>query len=115
MASGRGVYIILGQAGRGRCVSAITASGAALWAIKALRDEPLPLFAAAAAKKPEIFSELNETAVALKSMTSGSQVVEAYAHVGLSLRAHPVSFLRQDLRQRRIVTCAEAMDARDGK
>jgi error-prone DNA polymerase len=87
----------------------------ALWAIKALGDEPLPLFAAAAAKKAEIISELNEPDVALKPMTSGSEVVEDYAHVGLTLRAHPVSFLRQDLRQRRIVTCAEAMDARDGK
>jgi error-prone DNA polymerase len=30
------------------------------------------------------------------------------------LRAHPVSFLRDDLAKRRIVTCARAMAARDG-
>jgi error-prone DNA polymerase len=41
-------------------------------------------------------------------------VVEDYGHVGLTLRAHPVAFLREDLRRRRIVTCREAMQARDG-
>jgi error-prone DNA polymerase len=35
--------------------------------------------------------------------------------VGLTLRNHPVSFLRDDLRCQRIVTCAEAMQARDGR
>ncbi|MCG6116526.1 MAG: OB-fold nucleic acid binding domain-containing protein, partial [Mesorhizobium sp.] len=34
-------------------------------------------------------------------------------HIGLSLRRHPVSFLREDLAKRRIVSCAEAMAARD--
>ena len=48
-------------------------------------------------------------------MTAGGEVVEDYRHLGLSLRSHPVSFLREDLRRRRIVTCAEAMDARDGR
>lgn len=48
-------------------------------------------------------------------MTAGGEVVEDYGHVGLTLRDHPVSFLRQDLARRRIVSCAEAMAARDGK
>jgi error-prone DNA polymerase len=48
-------------------------------------------------------------------MTAGSEVVEDYGHIGLSLRSHPVSFLREDLRRRHIVSCAEAMDARDGR
>jgi len=46
-------------------------------------------------------------------MTAGREVVEDYGHVGLTLRSHPVSFLRADLRRRRIVTCQEAMQARD--
>jgi len=46
-------------------------------------------------------------------MTEGSQVVADYGRIGLSLRNHPVSFLRADLARRRIVTCAEAMSARD--
>src|SRR3546814_14917099 len=48
-------------------------------------------------------------------MTAGTEVVEDYGHVGLSLRSHPVAFLRPDLRRRRIVTCQEAMDARDSR
>ena len=48
-------------------------------------------------------------------MTSGGEVVEDYRHVGLSLRQHPANFLRADLSNRRIVTCADAMNARDGK
>lgn len=42
-------------------------------------------------------------------------MVEDYRHVGLSLRDHPVSFLREDLRRRGIVSCQAAMDARDGR
>jgi error-prone DNA polymerase len=87
----------------------------ALWAIKGLRDEPLPLFAAASAREEQTISELQEPAVALRPMTAGGEVVEDYGHVGLTLRAHPVTFLRADLRRQRIVTCAEAMQARDGR
>ena len=87
----------------------------ALWAIKALRDEPLPLFAAAADREECIAPEINEPAVALRPMTAGSEVVQDYCHVGLSLRAHPLSFLREDLRRRRIVTCDEAVDAPNGR
>ena len=87
----------------------------ALWAIKALREEPLPLFAAASAREAEPMPELDEPTVALRPMKAGGEVVEDYGHVGLTLRSHPVSFLRQDLRRRRIVTCAEAMEERDGR
>ncbi|WP_375784783.1 hypothetical protein ACE10Z_34555 [Bradyrhizobium sp. Pha-3] len=45
-------------------------------------------------------------------MTAGGEVVEDYRHIGLTLRRHPVEFLRADLTARRIVTCAEAMAAR---
>ncbi|PNE12817.1 MAG: error-prone DNA polymerase [Beijerinckiaceae bacterium] len=89
---------------------------AALWAIKALRDEPLPLFAAAAStREAEAVPEAQEPAVALRPMTAGGEVVEDYGHVGLTLRSHPVSFLRGDLRRQRIVPCTEAMQARDGR
>jgi error-prone DNA polymerase len=87
----------------------------ALWALKALRDEPLALFAAAAAREARTIEEVREPAVSLRPMTSGSEVVEDYRHVGLTLRRHPASFLRADLASRRIVTCVEAMSARDGK
>jgi error-prone DNA polymerase len=87
----------------------------ALWALKALRDEPLELFAAAAAREARTIEEIREPAVSLPPMTSGSEVVEDYRHVGLTLRRHPASFLRADLAKRGIVTCADAMNARDGK
>jgi error-prone DNA polymerase len=87
----------------------------ALWAIKALRDEPLPLFAAASVREVETVPEIHEPAVPLRPMTAGGEVVEDYGHVGLTLRDHPVSFLREDLRRRRIVSCADAMAARDGR
>ncbi|MBY5532821.1 error-prone DNA polymerase [Rhizobium leguminosarum] len=87
----------------------------ALWAIKALRDEPLPLFAAASEREARAVAEQQEPAIALRQMTEGHNVVQDYGHIGLTLREHPVTFLRKDLRERRIVTCAEAMNARDGR
>ena len=85
----------------------------ALWAIKGLRDEPLPLFAAASARDHATVSEQVEPVTALRRMTEGSEVVSDYSHTGLSLRQHPVTFLRADLGRRRAVTCAEAMRALD--
>jgi error-prone DNA polymerase len=85
----------------------------ALWAIKALADEPLPLFAAAdrnQAPQPEI----NEPEVQLAAMTEGQAVVEDYRHVGLSLRAHPISFLRDDLARMAITPCSDLASKRDG-
>lgn len=85
----------------------------ALWAIKGLRDEELPLFAAASRRDGAMVAEASEPAIALRPMTAGREVVEDYGHTGLSLRRHPVAFLRADLAKRRIVTCAEVMGSRD--
>src|SRR4051794_19491294 len=72
----------------------------ALWAVKALRragdKDDLPLFARAA--MPEL-----EPDVHLPSMPPGEQVIEDYRHLHLSLKAHPVSFLRAELGARGIV------------
>lgn len=87
----------------------------ALWAIKALRDEPLPLFAAATEREEWTVPEVSEPAIVLRPMTAGSEVVEDYGHVGLSLRAHPLAFLRKDLCRRRIATCRDAMEAPNGR
>ncbi len=87
----------------------------ALWAIKGLRDEELPLFAAASARAGATVAEVKEPAISLRAMAAGREVVEDYSHTGLSLRRHPVSFLRADLARRRIVSCAEAMGSRDGQ
>ncbi|KOF20241.1 DNA polymerase [Ensifer adhaerens] len=87
----------------------------ALWAIKALRDEPLPLFAAAAEREMKTIAEQQEPEVVLRQMTEGHNVVADYSHTGLTLREHPIAFLRKDLQKRNIVTCADAMNARDGR
>nr|WP_240633767.1 error-prone DNA polymerase [Caulobacter flavus] len=79
------------------------------WAIKALRDEALPLFDQPGA------SELNEPAVSLKPMTEGREIVEDYGHVGLSLRRHPLALLRNDLTQRRRAPCRDVAQGRDGQ
>jgi error-prone DNA polymerase len=86
----------------------------AVWAIRALRDEPLPLFAAASARTAAPIAEVTEPAVALRPMTAGREVVEDYSSVGLTLRRHPVAFLRSDLAAQGVVCCADAMGARDG-
>lgn len=85
----------------------------ALWAIKALRDEPLPLFTAAAIREASPIAEQSEPVVSLRPMTAGGEVVEDYSHVGMTLRQHPVAFLRSEFERRRIVTCADAVASRD--
>ncbi|TBN37715.1 DNA polymerase III subunit alpha [Paracoccus subflavus] len=85
----------------------------ALWAIKGLAAEELPLFAAASDHEGDGNSETAEPAIALRPMTLGREVVEDYGHTGLSLRRHPVSFLRDTLGERKFITCAEAMASRD--
>ena len=85
----------------------------ALWQVKGLADEALPLFAAAdAGRRPR--PETVEPPVTLLPMRRGKEVVEDYRSLGLSLRAHPVSFVRAALRARRMVTCAALRQARDG-
>ncbi|MEA3041702.1 MAG: error-prone polymerase [Sphingomonadales bacterium] len=80
----------------------------ALWRVRGLGAAPLPLFAAADARE-------REPEVALRAMTEGREVVEDYRAVQLSLRAHPLRFVRPQLEARRIVSCAGLMDVKDGR
>jgi error-prone DNA polymerase len=86
----------------------------AAWAIKGLRDDALPLFASADDRVGLLRPELVEPAVALAPMTAGREVVEDYRSTGLSLRAHPVSFLRADLASRGYASCQALRHAPDG-
>lgn len=64
---------------------------AALWDAKALRDAPdLPLFAQASDEGPE-------TAIPLPAMPVCEQVVADYQTLRLSLKAHPLRFLRRSM------------------
>ncbi len=85
----------------------------ALWAIRALSDTALPLFMAAERGMPE--PEIVEPPVTLAPMRPGREVVEDYGAVGLSLRQHPVAFLRAQLQAQGMVTCAELAGVRDGR
>ena len=44
-------------------------------------------------------------------MPLGQEVMTDYATQGLSLKAHPVSFVREELNRRNIITAAELQDA----
>jgi error-prone DNA polymerase len=72
----------------------------ALWAVKALQKagdkDDLPLFARISMPKLE-------PDAGLPPMLPGEQVIEDYRHLRLSLKAHPVSFLRHDFDARGIV------------
>ena len=71
------------------------------------------MFAAADAKTQTVEPELPEPAPDLRPMTPGRDVVEDYSHLGLTLREHPLNFLREELQQRHVMTCADAAAMRD--
>jgi error-prone DNA polymerase len=75
----------------------------------------LPLFAATEARADGFIHEIVEQPVLLRAMTEGREVVEDYGHVGLTLRRHPVAFLRQDLDARKIAPCRSLETTRDGR
>ncbi|HYD36705.1 MAG TPA: error-prone DNA polymerase [Allosphingosinicella sp.] len=79
----------------------------ALWRVRGLGEAPLPLFAAAGALG-------REPQVALTPLSGGREVVEDYRSLQLSLRGHPLAFLRPGLERRRIVPCAGLARLKDG-
>jgi len=86
----------------------------ALWQVRGLADSVLPLFAAAdVGRRPR--PELVEAPVPLRPMRDGGEVVEDYRSTGLSLRPHPVAFLRATLQAQGMLTCADLAHLRDGR
>ncbi|MFL5740867.1 MAG: error-prone DNA polymerase [Flavisolibacter sp.] len=77
---------------------------AALWEISTM-DHPEALFKG---KKTE------EEAVDLPQMTLPQHVVQDYQSLSLSLKAHPVSFLRSKLDQLHVVPAKKLMEYKDG-
>ncbi|RZM24692.1 MAG: error-prone DNA polymerase, partial [Pedobacter sp.] len=71
----------------------------ALWEVAALQDMPVELF------KGQASESVLETQVELPLMSKGEHVVQDYATVGLSLKAHPVSFVRHQLDMLNIRSC----------
>ncbi|CAN0653511.1 Error-prone DNA polymerase [Nitratireductor aquimarinus] len=94
---------------------------AALWEVRGLSGhqgvraaaEELPLFAST--KSTEETPLQAEESVALPELLPGEQVVEDYDTLSLSLKAHPVSFLRPQLKERRIVETRALADIPAGR
>lgn len=84
---------------------------AALWAVRGLNRagdaDDLPLFRAAAATR--------EPRMDLPVLPPGGQVVADYRHLKLSLKAHPLSFLRARLEARGVTACARLPDLANGR
>jgi error-prone DNA polymerase len=83
----------------------------ALWAVRALQrtgdKDDLPLFRRV--KMPEL-----EPDALLPPMPPGEQVIEDYRHLSLSLKAHPLSFLRADLNGKGILPHERLPDLASG-
>ena len=81
----------------------------ALWTVRRLPDDvPLPLFTAAAARE-----QPDEAAQPLPAMPLPEQVVADYQTIRLSLKGHPMEFLRPMLNQEGVVACEAIAHARD--
>ncbi|WP_174279632.1 error-prone DNA polymerase [Sphingomonas bacterium] len=78
----------------------------ALWTIRGLGETPLPLLDLA---------ERREQPVALTPLTAGREVVEDYRATQLTLRQHPLFFLRDELSRQRVITCDTLGATRDGR
>ncbi|CAO3401589.1 error-prone DNA polymerase [Azospirillum palustre] len=84
---------------------------AALWAVRALGDQPLPLFARL--DGPPYNPMAEEPEAPLPIMALGEHVVMDYGSLSLSLKAHPLSLLRDGLPG---ITPAERLaQTRDGR
>lgn len=77
----------------------------ALWQIRPLRDERLELFdhLEAGATEEDGLDELPR-------ISADRQVLHDYLHTGLSLKAHPVSFVRGALEGKNVIPCADLRD-----
>ncbi|VWX61010.1 error-prone DNA polymerase [Sphingorhabdus sp. 109] len=81
----------------------------ALWEVRRTPVNTLPLFEAAQAK--ELGQEQDAR---LPAMTKGEHVVADYQSVRLSLKGHPMEFLRERLREIGVLSCAELAKAKNG-
>jgi error-prone DNA polymerase len=82
---------------------------AALWAVRRLPDDvPLPLFETAAARE-----QPDEHARPLPLMPLPEQVVADYQTIRLSLKGHPMEFLRPMFTSERVVACQDICHRND--
>ncbi|MBK8907453.1 MAG: hypothetical protein IPM60_06015 [Rhodospirillales bacterium] len=87
----------------------------ALWAVRGLETAPLDLFEAAATDIDSAIPLSREPAVRLPEAALGEQVAEDYRSLRLSLKAHPLALLRDELRASGHVSSEDLGRARQGK
>ena len=81
----------------------------ALWDITALADSPISLFAGQPSEST------TESQITLPLMTTGEHVMHDYATTSLSLKAHPLSFIREKLRLLHVLSTKELDNVKDGE
>jgi len=80
----------------------------ALWEVSACHDQPIGIF------RGQQFNSEEEKKVSLPEMMLSEHVVHDYASTSLSLKAHPVSFIREKLQLLHITSTAELTHLHDG-
>jgi error-prone DNA polymerase len=81
----------------------------ALWEISAHESRPIALF------KGQLSEDKEEKQVVLPKMSDSEHVVHDYAATSLSLKAHPIHFVREKLDQLHIIPTKELLQCQDGK
>jgi error-prone DNA polymerase len=96
-----------------------------LWEVLRLKDEENPLFQEGT-KGAETFPlcpsvplslcpSSREPAITLPTMPLGQEVMIDYSTTGLSLKQHPVSLVREELRKRKIITSEQLAQIANGR
>ena len=80
----------------------------ALWEVSALADIPLALFAGQPSES------VIETQISLPLMAASEHVIQDYASTSLSLKAHPLSFVREKLSLLHVRSSQDLAHAKDG-
>jgi error-prone DNA polymerase len=80
----------------------------ALWEVST-KDKPVAMFTG----QPSADEKLED--ISLPQMTTAEHVVHDYASTSLSLKAHPVSFVREKLQQLHILSTSQLATAKNGQ
>jgi error-prone DNA polymerase len=81
----------------------------ALWEVRRIPSDQLPLFAAAQARELGL-----EPDAALPAMPLNEHVTADYQMTRLSLKGHPMQFLRESFRAKGVLSCRETSNAKNG-
>ena len=87
---------------------------AALWDARRTPSDELPLFAAARQRQGEARELGEEPDARLPAMPLAEQVTTDYAMTRLSLKGHPMQFLRPVFAGEGVLSCAQASAAKNG-